>query len=408
MSDSVFKPWLAFQQDAARNWQPGKKNDGDENDIPFQAYRLYTLALAGYPELGAMNRLASLDGLTDTGKWLLAGSYALSGHLDTARSMTDGLTLWPPEYRETGNTWGSNWRDSAIILSVLNAMGDTRRAADMVPKVAERFGSDDWYSTQETAWFLIALAPHYRVFEKTPATYSLEWDKGETDGEIGRGSVIRELEAFESPTQTIVVKNTGAKSLYGKVVTRGILAPGKEKRVSEGLDLSVQYLDGSGNALRPSELKPGDSFTVRVAVTNLTHKKVENLALSVPIPTAWEFGNDRVGADDKDAKSSPQKLANTDEESSDYDDSDNDSEYSDADAKAVEPLYRYQDVRDTNIYTYFTLDASESKTFTFYATVAFEGNYYVPATRVEAMYDAEYQAISPGQAVSRIPGASMQ
>ena len=413
VSDSVFKPWLAFQQDAARNWQPGKKNDGDANDIPFQAYRLYTLALAGYPELGAMNRLASLEGLTDTGKWLLAGSYALSGHLDTARSMTDGLTLWPPEYRETGNTWGSNLRDSAIILSVLNAMGDARRAADMVPKVAERFGSDEWYSTQETAWFLIALAPHYRVFEKTPATYSLEWDKGEANGEIGRGSVIKELEAFESPTQTIIVKNTGAKSLYGKVVTRGILAPGKEKRVSEGLDLSVQYLDGSGNALRPSELKPGDSFTVRVAVTNLTHKKVENLALSVPIPTAWEFGNDRVGVDDKDAKSSPQKLANTDEESSDYDDSDdedsdNDSEYSDADAKAVEPLYRYQDVRDTNIYTYFTLDASESKTFTFYATVAFEGNYYVPATRVEAMYDAEYQAISPGQAVSRIPGASMQ
>jgi uncharacterized protein YfaS (alpha-2-macroglobulin family) len=407
--DSIFKPWLSFQSEAARNWQPGRSNDGDADDATLQAYRLYTLALSGFPELGAMNRLATLDGVSDTGTWLLAGSYALSGHADKAREMTADLAHAPQPYRETGNTWGSDTRDSAIILSVLSAMGDERRAADMIPKVAEKLGSDSWYSTQETAWLLIALAPYYHVFEKTPATYAIEWDKGDTTGEISRGAVIRELDAFESPTQTIVVKNTGAKNIYGKVVTRGKVLPGKEKKIEEGLALTVKYTDSNGNEIRPAEMKIGDSFTVSVRVTNLTNKKVENLALSLPIPTTWEFGNDRVGSDEKDGDkviAAGDKEEN-DEESS-YDGDDEDDEYSDEDAKPVAPLYRYQDIRDTNIYTYFSLGSSETKTFTFYATVAFEGNYYVPASRVEAMYDAEYQAISPGQAVTRVSPANAE
>jgi hypothetical protein len=51
--------WLKYQQKKARTWvmnsQKGTYYSYSQNDLE-QAYRLYTLAKAKAPELGAMNR----------------------------------------------------------------------------------------------------------------------------------------------------------------------------------------------------------------------------------------------------------------------------------------------------------------------------------------------------------------
>ena len=379
--DSIFKPWLAFQQNEARSWQ---RNAGGENDSSIQAYRLYTLALSGNPELAAMNRLAA-GSLDANSTWLLAGAYALAGHAKTANELASKASLPSTEYRETGDTWGSNYRDAALALHMTGAIGDARKAAEMLPAVVKAFDAKGWYSTQETAWYLMALAPHYRVNEEPKAaTFTIDWDKGTLEGEVARSAVVKTLEPFDSPTQTLVVKNTGSKTLYGKAVTRGMIPAGKETKIENKLALAVQYLDDSGDAVKPASLALGDSFTVRVTVTNLTRDKVENVALTVPVPTCWEFGNDRLGTTDKGGSEDEEEGDNANGQS----------------------LFDYQDLRDANLFTYFPLAPSSSKTFTFNATVAYNGNYYVPAVHAEAMYDAAYQAVSPGQFVSRIPGAA--
>jgi len=365
--DSLFTPWLSYQKDEARTWQPDEK----QNDLTVQAYRLYTLALAGAPDLGGMNRLASYGDITESAGWLLAGAYALAGHRDTAVSMTAKLDTNPPPYRETGDTWGSDRRDRALALNTLNIMADTRRSADLVPFLAEQFASGRWFSTQETAWMLLALAPHYRGQDRTPAAWAIEWDKGSVEGEIRRSAIVRNLEAFDSPTQTLVVRNTGTKTLYGKATTRGTIAAGKETKVETGLGLTVQYFDQNDTGIRAASLAPGDSFSIRVTVSNLTRKAVDNVALSLPVPTAWEFANERIGA---------------------------------AEETEFTTGYDYRDIKDTEISTYFGMKPDEDKTFVFHATVAYNGNYYVPAVRAEAMYDADYQAVLPGQFIRRIAG----
>jgi uncharacterized protein YfaS (alpha-2-macroglobulin family) len=365
--DSLYKPWLAFQQNAANAWVE------DPSGGEIQAYRLYTLALSGNPEIGAMNRLSTNKDLSIGSRWLLAGAYSLAGHRSTAASMTDGLELWPAAYRDSEYTYGSELRDSAIALNTLNAMGDSNRAATMVPRLAENFGSDRWLSTQETAWTLLALSPHYKIgTDGEKASWTVEWDKGTIDDVVGDGTVIRDLEPFESPTQTVVVNNTGSKNLYGKVTTRGMLPAGSETKTEKGLALTVQYLDDSNRPVQPRELAQGDSFTLRVTVTNLTRSKVENLALSVPVPTCWEFANNRVAAE--------------------------------GDEK-TDGAYTYRDIKDTGIMTYFNLAAGEIRGFVFPATVAYDGNYYVPAISAMAMYDPDYQTIFPGQYVQRIGGS---
>ena len=49
--------WLNYQNSEARQWRYEGKY---QNDFA-QAYRLYTLALAGNPNIGAMNRLRELN-----------------------------------------------------------------------------------------------------------------------------------------------------------------------------------------------------------------------------------------------------------------------------------------------------------------------------------------------------------
>ena len=49
-----------------------------------QAFRLYTLALAGAPEYGAMNRMKEQPGLSIQAKWRLAAAYALTGKMKPA------------------------------------------------------------------------------------------------------------------------------------------------------------------------------------------------------------------------------------------------------------------------------------------------------------------------------------
>ena len=49
------------------------------------------------------------------------------------------------------------------------------------------------------------------------------------------------------------------------------------------------------------------------------------------------------------------------------------------------------------MYSYFTIAAHETKTVELSFNASYQGNYYLPAVSVEAMYDATKHAQSRGQ-----------
>ena len=82
VSDYMIQQWKNFQRGRANNWTVTSENYyGADLD---QAYRLFTLALAKAPELGAMNRLKEFKYLSAEAKWRLAAAYKLSGQENTA------------------------------------------------------------------------------------------------------------------------------------------------------------------------------------------------------------------------------------------------------------------------------------------------------------------------------------
>ena len=165
------------------------------------------------------------------------------------------------------------------------------------------------------------------------------------------------------------IKNTGNTPIFAAINTAGKLNPGSETRIEENLKLSVVYQNEDDQEVSPETLKKGQRFKMRVRVDNKTQGALENLTLSIPIPTGWEITNTRLGGDD-----------------------DTDSE----DKRNTRQLYDFQDLKDTHIYTHFALDGYGTKNFEFTGTVTYGGEYYIPAIFVEAMYDYAYRAVIPG------------
>lgn len=60
----------------------------------------------------------------------------------------------------------------------------------------------------------------------------------------------------------------------------------------------------------------------------------------------------------------------------------------------------YQDFRDDRVYSYFDLRAAQQVTVTVLLNATYRGNYYLPATYCEAMYDNTIYAVSPGRRVT--------
>ena len=119
-----------FQRGKANAWVPTTTNyyGGDLT----QAYRLYLLALAKSPELGAMNRLKEFKYISPEAKWRLAAAYKLAGQDNTALQLISGLpTTFNTDHRRA-YTYGSDTRDEAMVLETLTLLGRRTLAADLV------------------------------------------------------------------------------------------------------------------------------------------------------------------------------------------------------------------------------------------------------------------------------------
>src|SRR5690606_23960848 len=132
--------WLRYQRNAAQGWAPDQYNwrGGDL----VQAYRLYLLALAKAPEIGAMNRLKEFPYLSDEAAWRLAAAYQLAGQGSVAKRLVKGRTTDVDAYEQAGRTFGSAMRDRAMILEPLDLMGRRDEAERMLLSVASGLAND--------------------------------------------------------------------------------------------------------------------------------------------------------------------------------------------------------------------------------------------------------------------------
>jgi len=358
----MLNPWKEYQREAAKLWIPNRS----QSEL-IQAYRLYTLALAGAPELGAMNRLRENLNLPVAARWQLAAAYMLAGQPEAAKKLTEDGNVTITPYRELANTYGSDFRDKAMVIETLCLMKEFKKAFPLVKEISERLGSDCWESTQTTAQALIAVARYTGVSgDKGDMKFTFAWNNGE-EKTISSSSPLMQISLAEGgkTSGSVEIANIGDIGLYPRIITAGIPQPGTETAASNGLSINVFYRMPNGNtAINPESMEQGTDFVAEVTVKNTGTRGIYNeVALSHIVASGWEIHNERM------ASSSVTRYS----------------------------PFKYQDIRDDRVYTYFDISQDSSVTFSILLNAAYLGKFYLPMIEAEAMYDATINARVPGK-----------
>lgn len=364
--EAMVNSWKTFQKERANAW-PLESNPNRHEQLT-QSYRLLTLALAKDPELGAMNRMKERQDLGSLAKWQLALAYAVAGYKSEAAQMLEGLTSEVKDYKTPGMTYGSYERDKAIILQTLVQLDRNEEAFQVVKEIAEAMGDKNkWMSTQTTAYCLLAVADYaktYRVGESANVSVSID---GKQES-LNKNSFITQLYLVNAEkSHQLNIKNNGQSPVYVRLIRRGIPLGGNEEEVESNIRMSVVYKTLDDQPLDVKNLKQGTDFKAEVTLHNTgLLGDYDELALTQIFPSGWEIINTRL--DDTQA-------------------------YYKQDAP------EYQDIRDDRVYTYFDLKSNERKVFSILLNASYIGEYYMPGTAVEAMYDNKVRATKAGSVV---------
>lgn len=347
----------------ANHWAPNADNFND-GDLT-QAYRLYVLALGKKPEMAAMNRLRAFQYLSKASKWRLAAAYQLAGQGAAALGLIKGLPPITEDHPQMGSTYGSQLRDGAMVMETLTLMKQTSRAGQMLKSIAGLLGQDTWYSTQTTAYSLLAIAKfcgEHKSANKLNYQYVLDGAKGNINSQSYVHSIPLSFKNSE-----VSVSNTGKNTLFVRLILQGQPAAGQNDFLPNNsglLQMDISYKNLKGQSLDPRSLKQGQDFYAEVNVKNTGKQGTyEQMALSQIFPSGWEIINTRLNNNEG-------ALTNA--------------------------VFNHQDIRDDRVFTYFNLAQNETKTFRILLNAAYLGRFYLSTVQCEAMYNNNISATQAG------------
>ena len=368
---NVLNKWKRFQRAAAQNWRMPQDASGWQQwqSELQQAFRLYTLALAGAPEYGAMNRMKEQAGLSIQAKWRLAATYALTGKMKPAEELVYNAETTVSPYSSMNQIYGSSDRDEAMILETLILMNRERDALQQAKVVSKNLSQEEWFSTQSTAFALMAMG---RLAEKLSGTLDFVWTwNDKQQPAVKSAKAVFEKEIATTPKSgMIAVKNQGKGALSVDLITRTQLLNDTLPAISDNLRMDIRYANLNGTPISVNDIIQGTDFMAITSISNISGTSdYTNLALTHIIPSGWEIYNERMVAPETESVAA------------------------DGSGKSVSK-YNYLDIRDDRVLTYFNLRRGETKVFTVKLQATYAGNFILPAVQCEAMYDVNVQARS--------------
>ncbi|WP_103865907.1 alpha-2-macroglobulin [Aquimarina sp. I32.4] len=347
--------WVNYQQQQAKRWRKGG------NDLA-QAYRLYTLALAGSPDLSSMNRLRETTGLSNDAKLRLAAGYALVGQSTAANQLMNTVNIDFESKKNDHHTYGSTSRNRAMALETLVALDQKSKAQGVAVELAKELSSKNWMSTQTTSYALLAMAKYasYVGGKGVHVNYMLN---GKSNTANTSKTLATSGDIVILKENKLVLQNNKDNTIFVQIATSGILPVGKEKVIQNKFKVIVDYKNREGKIINPVQLTQGTDFVAEVTITNTTGSKVKNIALTEIFPSGWEIVNTRF------------------------------TDFGSFRANNV----THTDIRDDRVNFYYNLKPHQSKTMTVLLNASYLGKYYLPGIQCEAMYDNSYLVRSSGK-----------
>lgn len=358
--------WMAHARQQTREWTVNQNSGWTRESSQLeQAYRLYVLALNNTADAGAMNRLRTTPHLGARARWMLAAAYAINNRKDVAQELIEHVATTTAPYNEMAWTYGSELRDRAVMVEALLRIGDQAKATTIAMQMAKDLSRDQWYSTQSTAWALLAIS---RFAKQASLQRTMRYTT-RIDGNSENRLTEVPLARLDLPTpngqRTVAIKNNGENIIHLRMVSTGRPVAGQETPGHNDLLMQVEYQTMGRQTLNPAMIEQGTDFQAVVTVHNPGNRGAyRDLALSQVFPSGWEIRNTRLEGTEETLYDSP---------------------------------FTYQDIRDDRVNTYFNLAPGGSATFRVRLNAAYTGRYHLPSTVCSAMYDQTVFARNAGQ-----------
>ncbi|WP_322550917.1 alpha-2-macroglobulin family protein [Flavobacterium psychraquaticum] len=353
---SFKQKWISYQQAEAKKWRYYQQYNNDF----AQAYRLYTLALAGVADMGSMNRLRETSGISNESKIRLAATYAITGQKKTALALLNATSV------EDSNSnyyyYGSADRNRAMLLETYLLVSDNQKAFNLATKIASSLSSKNYMSTQTTAYCLYAMSK-FAIKNGGKGINVSYANNGKTEVITSTKSIADRKLVVKNGLNSLTLKNNKDNTVYVRVINTGILPVGEEKVMQNNLAGNITFKTRNGNAISLDKVTQGTEIIAQITIRNNSNDVLENVALAQIIPSGFEIMNSRY----TDFGEFAQNKAD------------------------------YIDIRDDRSYFYFGLRPNESRTFTVLLNATYLGDYYFPGIQCEAMYDDNYIVRTKGQ-----------
>ena len=360
--DYLYDGMVKHQGDIAKAWA---NNPDFKPGETIQAYRLFVLALAGAPEMGALNRFKDLKMNYSLSSVLTAAAYAQVGKKNMVAQ------FWPnmeegERMSDYYSSFGSTTRDLAFLTySEMLCSKDDALVQGHVNDLCEILNSGRWLDTQSTAFALFTLGKYAEKVgtASTPIAATVKMNADERTVSTNRGSTGYAITP-KIGSNKVVITNKAEQKVTAKVYTKAAVAEYETQENGSFITMKVNYYDKSGAAINPASLPMGKDFSVSITVENPSEYRVTELALSYYLASGWEIVNDRLAGLD--------------------------AEFDGA---------KHLDIRDDRAYWFFDLSPRSKKTFTLKLNATYEGSYMLPAVRCEDMYNNEIYYMVPARPV---------
>ncbi len=352
--------WISYQRNAARNW---RLNTQKHSKGLAQAYRLYTLALAGSADLSSMNRLRETKGINNESKLRLAAAYALIGQKEVANNIVNTTSYDFPPQKYNYYTYGSSDRNKAMVLETFVLMKDVVKARALGKTIAASLSDKRYMSTQTTAYSLLAMAKYAKLIGGKGLYVTVKTNENTTVNMQTSKTLLSRKLTSKNGENSVQLTNKANNIVYVSVLNTGVLPVGKEKVVQRNLVATVSYKTKNGKKINVSKLSQATNFVAEITISNTKNVKVKDVALTEIIPSGWEIVNTRF------------------------------TDFGSFNANKVD----HEDIRDDRSNFYFDLKPMETKTVRVLLNASYLGTYYLPGVQCEAMYDHDYLVRTKGQ-----------
>ena len=267
------------------------------------------------------------------------------------------------------HSYGSMLREVAVYLDCYYTIFG-KRDDEAFDELVTSLRGKNWYSTQTTAYSLVALSNMLSEDVKDEIRGTVEIDGVKTDYTT---SDQHRVLIKEDAKEIKVIPDTNGMT-YVNYFWEGVPINSEVEDYSDGFSIERNYYDDEGNAFDASDVKSGNTFWIEVKVkpTKRNLENVENIALTQVLPSGWEIENLRL-TNTKAPKWVEDKIKDT--------------------------RVSYTDIRDDRVMWFFNHNSNNPYKFYIKINSVTKGEFDLPGTTLEAMYDHDYRAFKKGSRV---------